>query len=111
LSCTTSSDQGVTYVLDLLSGGTFPSGGSTSSTGNGSPNYSTAFVNYHDTTMVGLRTNETGALTVVNTIEGTSWLVGEGISPPPPGSPPPPPTQINIPTNTVSSRLTWVELR
>jgi hypothetical protein len=109
LSCASNTDQGVTYVLSVTSGGTFvqPSSSGTS----GAPTYSTAFVNYHDTTMVGLITNETGALNVVNTVEGTSWLVGEGIAPPPPGGAPPQPTQINLPPNTVVSRLTWVELR
>jgi type IV pilus assembly protein PilY1 len=112
LSCTSSTDQGVTYVLNVTSGGTFPTSGATSSSStSSSPNFSTAFVNYHDTNMVGLTTNETGALTVVNTIEGTSWLVGEGITPPAPGSPPPPPTQITLPNNTLTNRMTWVELR
>jgi type IV pilus assembly protein PilY1 len=112
LSCTSSSDQGVTYVLNVTTGGTFPtSSASTIPPPSSSTNFSTAFVNYHDTSMVGLTTNETGALTVVNTLEGTSWLVGEGITPPAPGSPPPPPTQINLPANTSINRLTWVELR
>jgi type IV pilus assembly protein PilY1 len=109
LSCATNTDAGVTYVLSVTSGGTFVQPAST--TGTGAPTYSTAFVNYHDTTMVGLITNETGALNVVNTVEGTSWLVGEGIAPPPPGGLPPQPTQINLPPNTTVSRLTWVELR
>jgi type IV pilus assembly protein PilY1 len=113
LSCTSNTDQGVTYVLNVTSGGTFPTNTATSipPASSTTTNYSTAFVNYHDTTMVGLTTNETGALTVVNTVEGTSWLVGEGITPPAPGSPPPPPTQITLPNNTITSRMTWVELR
>jgi hypothetical protein len=61
--------------------------------------------------MVGLTTNETGALTVVNTREGTTWLVGQSIVPPAAGQPPVQPVQIKMPPNVTVTRKTWVELR
>ena len=108
LSCATPlADQGVLYALSVTTGGTF-----TSTSGSGSPSFASAFVNYRDTALAGLATNETGALAVVNTTEGTTWVIGQDIAPPAAGSAAPgQTTQISLPLNTTTSRKTWVELR
>jgi type IV pilus assembly protein PilY1 len=108
LACSTpSTDKGALYVLSMLTGGTFASGGS-----GGSTTFASAFVNYRDTQLAGLGTNETGSVTVVNTIEGTTWVIGQDIAPPAAGSAAPGQvTQIALPLNTTTSRMTWVELR
>jgi type IV pilus assembly protein PilY1 len=103
LSCTSNSDQGVTYVFSPITGGTF-----TSTSGAATSGFTS---NSSQTNMVGLVTNETGALTVVNTTEGTTWLVGQSITPPAAGSPPAQPTQITLPPNVTVNRKTWVQLR
>jgi len=113
LSCSaTTTDGGVTYALNLATGGLFTSGTTTQS----------AFTTYKNTTTVGIVTNETGALAVVNTKEGTTWLLGQLIAPSITTS-----TnasgqintvtsiagtqQIGLPSNVKYSRTTWVELR
>jgi type IV pilus assembly protein PilY1 len=108
LSCAQpDTDKGVLYVLSMLTGGTFVSSGS-----GGSTSFSSAFVNYRDTQLAGLGTNETGSVTVVNTVEATTWIVGQDIAPPVAGSGAPgQTTQIALPLNTTTSRMTWVELR
>jgi type IV pilus assembly protein PilY1 len=111
LSCTSSTDTGVTYLISPISGGTFTSTGiGSSSSTPGS--FTSGFVNNnHLANMVGLTTNETGALTVVNTREGTTWLVGQSIVPPAAAQPPVQPVQIKMPPNVTVTRKTWVELR
>jgi type IV pilus assembly protein PilY1 len=108
LNCNSpTTDTGVTYALAVVSGGTFAQGGAspTSST----TTFNSAFVNYRDTPTVGVLTNETGALSVVNTKEDTTFLVGQDISIPQGGAPGGV-QQIAL-TNTSVNRLTWVELR
>jgi type IV pilus assembly protein PilY1 len=105
LSCTSGVDLGVTYLISPITGGTF-----TSSSSPGT--FTSGFVNSNSlTNMVGLQTNETGALTVVNTQEGTTWLVGQSIVPPAPGQPPVQPVQVKLPPNVTVTRKTWVQLR
>jgi type IV pilus assembly protein PilY1 len=105
LSCSLNVDTGVTYLLSPITGGTFAS---TTSPGT----FTSGFVNSnHDSNMAGVTTNESGALTVVNTKEGTTWLVGQSIVPPVAGQPPVQPVQINLPPNVVVNRKTWVQLR
>ena len=101
-------DQGVTYVVALVSGGTFASGGA--SPGSGTTTFNSAFVNYRDTPTAGIQTNETGALTVVNTREGTTYLIGQDISIPTAGNAPGGAQQIALSDTTVN-RLTWIQLR
>jgi type IV pilus assembly protein PilY1 len=108
LSCTSpTTDQGVTYAISLVNGGTFGAGGTvpTSST----TTFNSAFVNYRDTATVGIQTNETGSLSVVNTRESTSFLVGQDISIQA-GTAPGGTQQVGL-SNTSVNRLTWVELR
>ena len=87
LNCNSpTTDQGVTYVVALVTGGTFASGGA--SPGSGTTTFNSAFVNYRDTPTAGVQTNETGALTVVNTREGSTYLIGQDISIPTAGNAP-----------------------
>ena len=108
LNCNSpTTDGGVTYAVALVSGGVFAQGG-------GSPNktttsFSSAFVNYKDTAVAGIQTNETGALSVVNTKEATTFLVGQNISITQ-GQAPGQAQQIAL-TNTTVNRLTWAQLR
>jgi type IV pilus assembly protein PilY1 len=108
LSCTSpTTDQGVTYAISVTSGGTFGAGGTvpTSST----TTYQSAFVQYKDTPTVGIQTNETGALSVVNTKETTTFLVGQSIAVSA-GTSPGGTQQISL-SDTSVNRLTWVQLR
>lgn len=110
LTCTSPTDTGITYVISIVSGGSFVT--TTGSGASSSSTYSSAFVNYHDTSMIGLQTNETGTMSVITTTMGTTNLLGQLIAPPTLGSGAPGAVQqIKLPPNTVSSRMTWVELR
>lgn len=107
LSCASPTDTGITYVISMVTGGSFVTTGS-----NGSKSLSSAFVNYHDTNMIGLQTNETGTLSVITTQMGTTNLLGQLIAPPTLGSGAPGGVQqIVLPPNTITSRMTWAELR
>jgi len=110
LVCTTpNTDTGVLYVISVISGGTFTS---TSSSGNGSNTFASAFVNYNDTKLAGLSTNETGSVTILNTLEGTTFVLGQDIAVPALGSAAPGQlTQISLPLNTATNRVTWIQLR
>lgn len=102
LSCTVTGNTGNTYVISVVSGGTF--------TQNGSSTKLTGFLNNTDQNMVGLQTNENGALTVVSTKANTTYLIGQLINPQP-GSSPGTATPIQLPTNFQVNRVTWTQLR
>jgi type IV pilus assembly protein PilY1 len=102
LSCTTSGNTGNTYVLSVVSGGTF--------TQTGSSNKTSGFLTNSDRNMVGLQTNENGALTVVSTKANTTYLIGQLINPLP-GQSPGVATQVQLPANVQVSRVTWTQLR
>jgi len=103
LSCANVADNGITYILGVDSGGTFTNPGSSTKVN--------AFVNFQsDVNMVGLTTNETGALSVVNTQPGTTYIIGQAITPVP-GQSPGQATPINLPPNVTVQRTTWTELR
>jgi type IV pilus assembly protein PilY1 len=104
LSCETpQTDTGITYALNILTGGTFNFGSS------GSPNLESAFVNYRDTAVIGLATNETGAGSVLSSVEDTNYVMGQLIAPT--ATQPGRLDQINLPNNITSNRQTWVQLR
>jgi type IV pilus assembly protein PilY1 len=108
LNCNSpTTDTGVTYAVSIVSGGTFGQGGTTPTSATNT--FNSAFVNYRDTPTVGILTNETGALSIVNTRENTTFLVGQDISIPQGGAPGSV-QQIAL-SNTSVNRLTWVELR
>jgi type IV pilus assembly protein PilY1 len=107
LSCTSNADTGYSYVISVTTGGTF-----VSSTGA----LVSAFVtnnttNTTDVSMVGSLTNESGGLTVVNTAENTTFLIGQAITPPSYGQTPTQPIQIALPPNAKVKRVTWTQLR
>jgi type IV pilus assembly protein PilY1 len=109
LNCNSpTTDTGVTYALAIVSGGTFAAGGASPTAAT--TTFNSAFVNYRDTPTVGLLNNETGALSVVSTKEGTTYLIGQDIAIAGPGTSPGTSTPIAL-TNTSVNRLTWVELR
>jgi hypothetical protein len=109
LNCTTpTTDTGVTYALSLATGGAFGANGVTPT--STTTTFNSAFINYRDTATVGILTNETGALSVVNTSANTTFLVGQDISIPQPGTAPGQAQQIGL-NNTSVNRMTWVELR
>jgi type IV pilus assembly protein PilY1 len=102
LSCSTSKDTGNTYIINVMSGGTFTTTGTT-------PTKTSGFLTNSDVNTVGQNTNETGALTVVNTGSST-YLVGQSVNPTP-GQAPGQATQFKLPTNIQVNRVTWTQLR
>jgi hypothetical protein len=108
LNCNSpTTDGGVTYAVALVSGGVFAQGGGSPTSTTTS--FASAFVNYRDTMVAGIQNNETGALSVVNTKESTTFLIGQSISVTA-GQAPGHADQIAL-SNTTVNRLTWVELR
>lgn len=108
LSCTSpTTDQGITYAISLTSGGAFGSGGTTPT--SSTTTFNSAFVNYRDTPTVGVQTNETGALSILNTKESTTFVLGQSIAVSS-GTAPGGLQQVQL-GNTSVTRLTWVQLR
>ncbi len=95
-SCTSNLDTGFTYALAVANGGIFA---------NAFPTYTKNGTLVTDSKEAGVQTNATGSVYVVTTAEGTSSIVYQTISGLP-GT-----QQVNIPSNTQSKRLTWVEKR
>jgi type IV pilus assembly protein PilY1 len=100
-SCTANLDAGFTYALNVTNGGIF---------NNAFPTYAPTTGNYantqaNDPLAAGVQTNATGSVYVVQTVEGKANIIYQTVS----GSPSS--QQINIPANTKSKRLTWVEKR
>lgn len=115
LACTTSVDSAVTYVLSVLSGGSFATSTTTATTtanGNAATTVSTLYTsaftdNNGDTSMVGTTSTMTGGSTVINTKEGTTYIVAQGVDPGKMAAP----VQISLPVNTTINRQTWIQLR
>ena len=106
LSCSVpSTDTGVLYAVSVATGGTLINGG-----GSTSNTYSSVFTAYKDTQTVGIPTNETGTVSVVNTKENTTYAVAQNIVVNQ-GSSPGQAVQIAVPNNIAVNRTTWVELR
>jgi len=91
-SCNAVPDTGFTYAISVANGGIFPSA---------FPSYGTTV----DPIAAGVQTNATGSVYVVKTVEGTTNLIYQTVSGTPSAQ------QVNIPPNTKSKRLTWVERR
>jgi type IV pilus assembly protein PilY1 len=91
-SCSAVADTGFTYAISVANGGIFPSA---------FPSYGTTV----DPIAAGVQTNATGSVYVVKTGEGTTNLIYQTVSGTPSAQ------QVNIPPNTKSKRLTWVERR
>ena len=100
-SCASSLDEGFTYALNVTNGGIF---------NNAFPTYTPTTGNYigtqaNDPLAAGVQTNATGSVYVVQTVEGKANIIYQTV----PGTPAS--QQVNIPANTKSKRLTWVEKR
>ena len=95
-SCALTTDTGFTYAISVANGGIFT---------NTFPSYTKNGVLVSDPNAAGVQTNATGSVYVVKTAEGTTNLIYQTISGK--GSS----QQVNIPPNTKSKRLTWVERR
>lgn len=95
-SCSTNLDAGFTYAISVANGGIFT---------NAFPTFTRNGVLVSDSSAAGVRTDATGSVYPVKTVEGTSNIVyqtvtGGGAS-----------QKVNIPPNTKSKRLTWIERR
>jgi type IV pilus assembly protein PilY1 len=95
-SCSTDQDTGYTYALAVDNGGVFT---------NTFPTYTQNGVLVTDSHEAGVQTNATGSVYVVTTTERTANIVYQTISGTPGAK------KINIPPNTKSKRLTWIERR
>jgi type IV pilus assembly protein PilY1 len=98
-SCSSNQDTGYTYQLAVINGGVFT---------NTFPKYTTPGTTtvITDAIEAGVQTNATGSVYNVTSAGGTTaYIVYQTIS----GSPSI--QQINIPSNTKSKRLTWIEQR
>ncbi|MDB6089134.1 MAG: putative type-4 fimbrial biosis protein precursor [Gammaproteobacteria bacterium] len=89
LSCTTNTDTGFTYAISVMTGGAFTN----------------FFPLYNDTIAAGVQTDATGTSFPVTTANGTTWLVYQTVKDDHKVLP------VNLPSNTKTSRLTWIELR
>ncbi len=89
LSCTTSTDTGYTYALSVMSGGAFKG----------------FFPQYHDLIAAGVETDATGTSFPVMTSDGATWLVYQTVKNDHETK------KVNLPPNTRTDRLTWIELR
>jgi type IV pilus assembly protein PilY1 len=100
-SCSANLDAGFTYVLNATNGGIFTNAFPTfaPSTGN--------FINTpaNDALAAGVQTNATGSVYVVTTAQKTTNVIFQTVTGAPSSQ------QVNIPPNTKSKRLTWVEKR
>jgi type IV pilus assembly protein PilY1 len=95
-SCSTTQDTGYTYALSVANGGVFT---------NTFPTYTQNGVVITDSLEAGVQTNATGSVYIVTTAERTSNIVYQTISGTPGAQ------KINIPPNSKSKRLTWIERR
>ena len=95
-SCTSNLDTGYTYALSIGNGGVFT---------NTFPTYTKNGTLVTDAIEAGVQTNATGSVYIVTTPQSTSNIVYQTISGTPGAQ------EVNIPSNTKSKRLTWVEHR
>jgi type IV pilus assembly protein PilY1 len=90
LSCTTNPDTGYTYAVAVMNGGAF----------------NKFFPQYKDDVIAaGVETDATGTSFPVMTADGATWLVYQTVKDQHKT------TKVNLPPNTKTSRLTWIELR
>jgi type IV pilus assembly protein PilY1 len=100
-SCSSSLDAGFTYALNVANGGIFS---------NAFPTFAPATGNHagvlaNDPFAGGVETDATGSVAPLNTVEGTLNIVYQKYDGGKGGQ------KVNIPPNTKSKRLTWVERR
>jgi type IV pilus assembly protein PilY1 len=95
-SCSSNLDSGFTYAINVANGGIFT---------NTFPNYTKNGTLASDSLAAGIETGATGSVYVVTTAQQTTNLIFQTVSGTPSSQ------QVNIPANTKSKRLTWVERR
>jgi type IV pilus assembly protein PilY1 len=95
-SCSGNLDSGFTYAINVANGGIFT---------NAFPTYTKNGVLASDSIAAGIETGATGSVYVVTTVQQTTNIIYQTVT----GSPSS--QQVNIPANTKSKRLTWVERR
>jgi type IV pilus assembly protein PilY1 len=101
-SCNATPDAGYTYALSVANGGVF---------NNAFPTFINNNVNHqsnvlaNDSLAAGVETDATGSVYVVSTPQMKSNIIYQTVT----GSPSS--QQVNVPANTKSKRLTWVERR
>lgn len=103
-SCSSAPDAGFTYALNVTNGGIFNNAFPTFVT-NPAPGNNKTGTPANDPIAAGVETNATGSVYVVTTQEGKANVIYQTVT----GSPGS--QQVNIPPNTKSKRLTWVEKR
>jgi type IV pilus assembly protein PilY1 len=103
-SCTSATDTGYTYALNVTNGGVFNNSFPTF-VANAPPGGNKTGVPVNDARAAAVQTNATGSVYVVTTKEGTANVIYQTVTGTP-GS-----QEVNIPPNTKSKRLTWVERR
>jgi type IV pilus assembly protein PilY1 len=101
-SCSSNLDAGFTYVLNATNGGIFTNAFPTFVPTTTGPY---ANIKPNDPYAAGVQTNATGSVYVVTTSQKTANVIYQTVT----GSPSS--QEINIPPNTKSKRLTWVEKR
>jgi len=94
--CTTNLDTGFTYAISVANGGVFTSA---------FPTYRKNGTLAPDPLAAGVETDATGSVYVVTTVQRTSNIIYQTVSGTPSSQ------EVNIPPNTKSKRLTWVERR
>ena len=95
-SCSSNLDSGFTYAINVANGGIFT---------NAFPGYTKNGVLASDSVAAGIETGATGSVYVVTTVQGTTNVIYQTVNGAPDSK------QVNIPPNTKSKRLTWVERR
>jgi type IV pilus assembly protein PilY1 len=95
-SCSSNLDAGFTYAISVANGGIFT---------NAFPGYTKNGVLASDSVAAGVETGATGSVYVVTTVQGTTNVIFQTVNGTPSSQP------VNIPPNTKSKRLTWVEKR
>ena len=95
-SCSNNQDTGYTYALAVANGGVFT---------KTFPTFTQNGVLISDSIEAGVQTNATGSVYIVTTAEHTTNIVYQTISGTPGAQ------KVNIPPNTKSKRLTWIERR
>jgi type IV pilus assembly protein PilY1 len=88
-ACTTNTDTGFTYAINVLTGLSVPG----------------FFVHYYDTSAAGVQTNAVGTSFPVTSSTGSLWLVSQTVTNQPIL------TQVNPGATGKGRRLTWVELK
>jgi type IV pilus assembly protein PilY1 len=101
-SCSNNLDAGFTYVLNATNGGIFTDAFPTFVPATTGPY---ANIQPNDPYAAGVQTNATGSVYVVTTSQKTANVIYQTVT----GSPSS--QEVNIPPNTKSKRLTWVEKR